>query len=225
MAFSRVTSPAPGELTACVAGGAGRPPPTCGPPECFACVIQLEVFCREQDMRGASPVGVEDGTFLGKRLVTTGVFFTFAAPNRDCGNCGILKAVRANVELLKIQLASVWPLFPCLELAMVFGSVARGQSTVNSDLDVAVVGQGLDTLDLIRALENLQPREVHIIQLDQPSVVLLSELSREAVPVYERLPGAFANWVSKTLWQLEDDLPWYHRQQTAWLDSVARKAS
>jgi predicted nucleotidyltransferase len=140
-------------------------------------------------------------------------------------NCGTLNAVRANVEPLKIQLASVWPLFPCLELAMVFGSVATGQSTVNSDLDVAVIGKGLDTLDLIRALENRQPREVHIIQLDQPSVVLLSELSRDARPLYERLPGAFANWLSKTMWQLEDDLPWYHRQQTAWLARVARKAS
>lgn len=140
-------------------------------------------------------------------------------------NCGTLNAVPANVEPLKIQLAGVWPLFPCLELAMVFGSVARGQSTVKSDLDVAIVGQGLDRLELIRALENGQPREVHIIQLDQPSIVLLSELSREAVPLYERLPGAFANWLSKTLWQLEDDLPWYRRQQNAWLARVARKAS
>lgn len=131
--------------------------------------------------------------------------------------------MRADVESLKTKLADLWTQLPGLKLAMVFGSVARGQATEDSDLDVAVVGSGLDILAMTAALEQRLPTEVQVLQLVDPSVVLLAELVREAVPIYECVPGSFGNWLSKTLWQLEDDLPWYHRQQRAWLSRFAQK--
>lgn len=106
---------------------------------------------------------------------------------------------------------------------MVFGSVARGEATAASDIDVAVVGRGLDTLAITAALEGRLPAQVQVVHLDDPSVVLLAELVREAVPLYERVPGAYAQWLSRTMWQLEDDLPWYQRQERSWLARVAQR--
>jgi len=66
-------------------------------------------------------------------------------------------------------------------------------------------------------------REVQVVVLDDASIVLLSELVAEALPLYERADGSYARWVSRTLLLLEDDLPWYHRQQAAWLKRVAEE--
>jgi hypothetical protein len=90
-------------------------------------------------------------------------------------------------------------------------------------VDVAVIGRGLDTLAITSALEQRLSAEVQVVHLADPSVVLLAELVREAVPLYEGVPGAFGRWLSKTLWQLEDDLPWYQRQRRAWLSRVAQQ--
>jgi len=61
--------------------------------------------------------------------------------------------VRPNVAPCKRALASIWQEFPGLELALVFGSVAREQATEESDLDIAVVGKNIDVLELTRQAE------------------------------------------------------------------------
>lgn len=131
--------------------------------------------------------------------------------------------MRANVEPLRRQLADIWGRFPEVELALVFGSVARGQATLNSDLDIAVVGKNVDVLELSRVVGSLVAREVQVSVLDDPSIVLLNEVVSEGLPLFETEDGVYARWVSRTLLQLEDDLPWYRRQRNAWLRRVGEK--
>jgi predicted nucleotidyltransferase len=104
---------------------------------------------------------------------------------------------------------------------MLFGSVARGEATSKSDLDVAIVGRNVDVLELSRAAGSLVGRDVQVTVLHDPSIVLLNELVGEGLPLFEREEGIYADWVSRTLLQLEDDLPWYRRQRAAWLRRVA----
>lgn len=131
--------------------------------------------------------------------------------------------VRPDVEPLRHQLADTWARFPGVELALVFGSVARGQATSNSDLDIALVGSDVDVLDLSREIGAVAGREAQVVLLDNPSIVLLNEIVGESLPLFERENGVYARWVSRTLIQLEDDLPWYRRQRDAWLRRVSEK--
>jgi predicted nucleotidyltransferase len=122
------------------------------------------------------------------------------------------------IETLRRVLATqegVW-------LALLFGWEARGQAGPGSDVDVAVLGRGVDRLTLAAALSRAAGREVDVVDLVDPGVPLLEELVRDAVVVWEATPGAGALWRSRALAQLETDGPWYARMRDAWLARVAK---
>ncbi|MDQ3033091.1 MAG: nucleotidyltransferase domain-containing protein [Myxococcota bacterium] len=108
-----------------------------------------------------------------------------------------------------------------VELAVVFGSVARGEAGLGSDVDVAVRG-AVDRLALGAQLSRALGREVDVVELDTPDLVLLSEIVRDGRCVAERSPGAYAQFRSHALATLETDLPLIHRQQEAFLARLAR---
>jgi predicted nucleotidyltransferase len=125
----------------------------------------------------------------------------------------------AELELVARELA----LDETVELAFVFGSVARGYARSDSDLDLAVRGSQVDVLELAARLSQAAGREVHVVRLEDASIPLLEELIDDAILVRERGAGAAALWRSRTLADLELDRPWYARQRDAWLEHVARR--
>lgn len=110
-----------------------------------------------------------------------------------------------------------------IDVALLYGSTARGTATASSDVDVAVVARGTDLLDLGARLTLRLGREVDLLDLDRAPIPVLERIVREGVVVHEGRPGAAASWRSRALVELETDLPGYRRMRDAWLRRVAEQ--
>jgi predicted nucleotidyltransferase len=114
---------------------------------------------------------------------------------------------------------------PDLHLAVLFGSQARGKARPDSDLDLAVLGDQLDTLSLARDLSLATDLEVDVIDLGQDlGYPLLNAIVRDAIFVFQGRPNAGGRWLSNSLLQLELDRPWYERMRNAYLKGLAEGA-
>lgn len=114
---------------------------------------------------------------------------------------------------------------PDLHLAVLFGSQARGKARPDSDLDLAVLGDRLDSLSLARDLSLATDLEVDIVDLGQDlGYPLLNAIVRDAIFVHQGRPNAGGRWLSSSLLQLELDRPWYERMRNAYLKSLAEGA-
>ena len=110
---------------------------------------------------------------------------------------------------------------PQVELALLFGSRARGPAEGESDLDLAVVAPGIDRLDLAADLSLVAGLEVDVADLSTAGYPLLRAVVREGVCVFEKRPGALARWRARTIAQLETDRPWFERMRDAYLKRQA----
>ncbi|MBX3227437.1 MAG: nucleotidyltransferase domain-containing protein [Labilithrix sp.] len=128
----------------------------------------------------------------------------------------------AALEELKAALHAELAATAGLELAFVFGSVARGTATALSDLDLAVQGD-VDVLDLAARIALVARREVDVVPLARASIPLLGAIIRDGVALFERERGLEASFRTRTLLALETDGPWYERQARAWLKRVAER--
>jgi uncharacterized protein len=108
-------------------------------------------------------------------------------------------------------------------VALLFGSLARGDGGPKSDIDVAIVAPGVDWLTLRAELSAKLGREVDITPVDTAGVPLLEEILRDGIVVHEGYPGAAAIFRSRTLATLETDRVWFARMRDAWLQRVAEK--
>lgn len=114
---------------------------------------------------------------------------------------------------------------PDLHLAVLFGSQARGKARPDSDLDLAVLGDQLDTLSLARDLSLATDLEVDVIDLGQDlGYPLLNAIVRDAIFVFQGRPNAGGRWLSNSLLQLELDRTWYERMRNAYLKGLAEGA-
>lgn len=128
----------------------------------------------------------------------------------------VVEVVRAATPIL----AAV----PEVRAAFVFGSVARGRTHDGSDVDIAVVGTGVDPLALRAALDAALGRDVDVVELSlQSPVPLLRAVLREARLVYERAPGLAAGFASQARSVLDLDGPGYDLMMSAFLRRVARQ--
>lgn len=79
---------------------------------------------------------------------------------------------------------------PAVQVAYVFGSIARGQATERSDLDIAVLTStplDLSTQsEILAALERESRREVDFVDLRRAPPLLLREILSEGVVVISR---------------------------------------
>jgi predicted nucleotidyltransferase len=86
--------------------------------------------------------------------------------------CGILRKTVGLAEPLREALA---PLAPRIAAAFVYGSVAKGEDTATSDIDLMVVSDGLTYADVFGALEQVGARLARPVN---PTVYSRRELTR-----------------------------------------------
>jgi len=108
-----------------------------------------------------------------------------------------------------------------VELALLFGSTARGQARADSDVDVAVHAPSADLLELAARISDATAREVDIVALADATLPLLEELVRDSIVIHEGRPGAAARWRFHALLTLETDGPIYRRMRDAFLAKLA----
>ncbi len=106
-------------------------------------------------------------------------------------------------------------------MALLFGSMARGQSRVDSDIDIALLAPGADLLAIAAQLMDATGREVDVVSLDDATIPLLEELLRDGIVIHEGRPGAAARWRFHAALTLETDGPGYRRMRDAFLERLA----
>lgn len=81
-----------------------------------------------------------------------------------------------------------------LKLAVLFGSVARGNIGSGSDIDIAIVADSLifevpelyrDFMGAFEPIENHYRRDIDLVQIDSMNIILLKQILREGVLLYE----------------------------------------
>ncbi len=95
-----------------------------------------------------------------------------------------------------------------VDLAVLFGSVARGTAQAESDVDVGIVPSRpmslRETLDLGVALERALGREVDLVILDGAAALLLVFEAAKGRPLYERTAGAWGDFVTRAMFAHDD---------------------
>lgn len=129
-----------------------------------------------------------------------------------------------DLASLRTRAAPVLAASPNVRAAFVFGSVARGRATERSDIDFAVVGEGIELLELGAALERTFRRKVDVVELSLESPIpLLRAVLGDGLLVYERSSGAAASFASLARSIVELDGPGYDLMMRAFMKRVARQ--
>jgi uncharacterized protein len=106
--------------------------------------------------------------------------------------------VTTPTERFAERLADLRAVAPRVELVVLFGSVARGRSRPDSDLDVAVRCDGPADPDALYLL--LAPRLatslLDLVDLRRASSLLAFQVARHGQVLYERDAGAFRSFQS-----------------------------
>jgi predicted nucleotidyltransferase len=122
------------------------------------------------------------------------------------------------------SLAGVLRRRPEVELALLFGSRARGRESAGSDVDVAVEGEGVDRLALARDLSAAVGAEVDVVDLRRAGYPLLRAVLRDGVLLHEGRPYAEARFRTRAILQTETDRPWFERMRDGYLKHLAEQA-
>lgn len=110
-----------------------------------------------------------------------------------------------------------------IRLAVLFGSRARGDARPGSDVDVAVLGDGIDSLRLAAELSRELGLDVDVVDLADPSIPLVRAVLRDGIPVHQSPVGAWGTFIAQSLCDLETDLPSFRRMQDAFVERVAAR--
>lgn len=129
-----------------------------------------------------------------------------------------------NTPLIQ-QLQATLQQFPSITLAIVFGSLATGRESAQSDLDIAVRGdRAIDVrlkMQLIDALAKAVGRPVDLIDLSTAGQPLLGEILKHGIRIHGK-DERYAELIMKNLLEQADFLPYRNRilkqRRDAWLD-------
>ena len=107
-----------------------------------------------------------------------------------------------------------------VEVALLFGSRARGDHRADSDVDVAILGR-VDRLALAADLSRATGHEVEVVDLAAAGYPLLSAIVQDGVLLHEGVPAAYGRWRGHALSQLDLDRAWYARMRDGYLAKLA----
>lgn len=97
-----------------------------------------------------------------------------------------------------------------IDLAVVHGSRARRVARPDSDLDVGILAADARPLSyrvmgaIALDLTNVLGIEVDVADLSTPDAIFRYEVARCAQPIFERRPGAFADFLAKAMIDYSD---------------------
>ena len=129
-----------------------------------------------------------------------------------------------DLDQLRSHLAPVLAGHAEVDLALLFGSRARGTAGPASDIDIGVVGRAIDPLGLAIELTDATGVQADVVDLShEPPFALLLAVLQDGVKLHEGRPGAHGRFLSHTLMVLETDLPAYRAMQRAFVHRVAER--
>lgn len=103
-----------------------------------------------------------------------------------------------------------------LQLALIYGSFARGKETPESDLDIAVMGSATlspkEMTDLISELAQLTNRKIDLVDLRQVHPPLAQEILHDVYWI-KWLQESYYEFLRRILYETEDFLPLKDRFQ------------
>ena len=108
--------------------------------------------------------------------------------------------------------------FPEVELAVIFGSTARGEATRGSDVDVGVQlkDKSLQVLSRMEVLlARAVGREVDVVPMDESPPLLRFEIARDGKLLVERKPHAWADFRARAMVDWWDWAPLARRIHSA----------
>ena len=122
------------------------------------------------------------------------------------------------------QLSAVLDAFPQIELAVLFGSVARGREHSQSDVDIAVAARraltAAEKIALVEAMAERTGRPIDLVDLRTVAEPLLGQILRHG----RRLQGsdtAYGELISRHLFEQADFMPYRARvlaeRRAAWI--------
>jgi predicted nucleotidyltransferase len=91
---------------------------------------------------------------------------------------------------------------PALQLALLFGSAARGRLHPGSDLDIGIIPENSDfslrdELDLAAAVSRATGRDVDLVRLDRASTLVRWEVAKAHIPLIAGAPGALPRFLAR----------------------------
>ena len=114
--------------------------------------------------------------------------------------CGHRRRYTEAVSTLVDSLARALECEPSVELAVLFGSVARGQARDGSDLDVGVIGVDAHELsDLQVTLERATGRRIDLVSLADAPPLLRFEIARDGRVLLERAPFVWSDFKARAM--------------------------
>lgn len=96
-------------------------------------------------------------------------------------------------EATRARLRDLGQVHPEVSLVVLFGSRVRGRARPDSDIDVAVGGDGLIDLDALHLAlaPRLRSDRLDLVDLGRAGSLLAFEIARHGRLLYEREPGGF----------------------------------
>lgn len=115
---------------------------------------------------------------------------------------------------------------PPLRLAVLFGSVARGEEREDSDVDVGVIPLDPEIdlhaeLALQAELERVAHRSVDLVRLDRASTLLRFRVAREGRPLYVDSSAAWPRFQAAAASEYFDFAPGYEAAERLFLRRLA----
>lgn len=104
---------------------------------------------------------------------------------------------------------------PDIRLAIVFGSMANGNTHQDSDLDIALLGkralEPTRRIELIEAISELTGRPVDLVDLRTAGVVAARGAVLRGTVIFSRDDAAYPSQLSRVLFDSADFLPYRNR--------------
>ncbi len=129
---------------------------------------------------------------------------------------------------IPVRLELVLEAMPEVELAVLFGSFARGRERADSDVDLGLIlddSSPARTREIEAALNRAAGRSVDVIYLDEAPPLLRFEIARDGVPLVERRQHRWADFRVRAMHDWWDWAPFARRLNDAAIGRLREKVA